>query len=105
MKTKWTSWTQAEIDYLKTHWANTKTEEIACHLGRAMDGCRMKAAKFGLKKSAEFMESLNQEKRDRMNGVKQVKKEVTGRIRKILSGGTERIVGNVRIHEMGDWCW
>ncbi len=102
MKPKWTGWTQAEIDYLVAHWANTKTEELARHLGRAMDGCRMKAAKFGLKKSPEFMSSLNQEKADRMNGVKQVKKEVTGRIRKILSGGTERVVGNVRIHEMGD---
>jgi hypothetical protein len=103
MKPKWTGWTQAEIDYLVAHWANTKTEELARHLGRAMDGCRRKATKFGLKKSVEFMTSLNEGKARRMNGQSQPRKDpTTGRIRKILSGGTERIVGNLRIHEMGD---
>lgn len=48
-------WSDAELDLLRRTFANTLTGEIAQTLGRGYSSVANKAAKLGLKKSAEFM--------------------------------------------------
>lgn len=45
-------WTGADLAYLRQHYADTPTAEIAAHLGRTMSAVWARAAELGLTKSA-----------------------------------------------------
>ena len=49
-------WTKEELQYLREHYPDDNTAEIAEHLGRTEGAVQQMAAKQGLRKSAEFME-------------------------------------------------
>ena len=49
-------WAEEELRYLREHYPDGNTAEIAEHLGRTEGAVQQMAAKQGLRKSAEFME-------------------------------------------------
>lgn len=49
-------WTEEELQYLREHYPDGNTAEIAGHLGRTERAVQQMAVKHGLRKSAEFME-------------------------------------------------
>ncbi|MBQ2301306.1 MAG: hypothetical protein II279_07470, partial [Bacteroidaceae bacterium] len=49
-------WTEEELQYLREHYPDDNTAEIAEHLSRTEGAVQQMAAKHGLRKSAEFME-------------------------------------------------
>lgn len=49
-------WTEEELQYLREHYPDGNTAEIAGHLSRTEGAVQQMAAKHGLRKSAEFME-------------------------------------------------
>ena len=49
-------WTEEELQYLREHYPDDNTAEIAKHLGRTEGAVQQMAVKHGLRKSAEFME-------------------------------------------------
>lgn len=49
-------WTEEELQYLREHYPDDNTAEIAEHLGRTECAVLQMAAKQGLRKSAEYME-------------------------------------------------
>ena len=52
------SWTDAERDYMRQHYPNTDSQEIAAHLGRSMFSVYQHANSNALKKSAEFNKAM-----------------------------------------------
>lgn len=48
-------WTEEELQYLRQHYPDGNTAEIAEHLGRTEGAVQQMAAKQGLRKSAEFI--------------------------------------------------
>ena len=55
-------WKSEDIEYLKQHYADTKTEIIAKELGFKVSSVRYKASRIGLKKSKVFWQSVYQGK-------------------------------------------
>jgi HNH endonuclease len=53
-KNAWTPW---QIDMLQSLYADNQTEIVSEQIGRTVASCYAKAAKLGLKKSAEFFEA------------------------------------------------
>lgn len=49
-------WTEEELQYLREHYPDGNTAEIAKHLGRTEGAVSSAAAAYGIKKSAEFKE-------------------------------------------------
>ena len=48
-------WTEEDLQYLREHYPDDNTAEIAKHLGRTEGAVQQMAVKHGLRKSAEFM--------------------------------------------------
>jgi hypothetical protein len=49
----------SQNDYIRQHYANTKTSDIAFHLGISVGKVYRIATKLGLKKSKEYLETSN----------------------------------------------
>lgn len=54
-------WTEEELQYLREHYPDDNTAEIAEHLGRTEGAVRSAADTYGIKKSAEFKERQMQD--------------------------------------------
>ena len=54
-------WTEEELQYLRQHYPDGNTAEIAEHLGRTEGAVRSAADTYGIKKSAEFKERQMQD--------------------------------------------
>jgi hypothetical protein len=50
-------WTEKDDDYVRNHYENTRTEDIAKALGKSIRAVYQRAYGFGLKKSQEFLQS------------------------------------------------
>jgi excisionase family DNA binding protein len=48
-------WTQADVDYLKTHWGRLPDERVAKHLRRDVGGCYQKARRLGITRRQNFL--------------------------------------------------
>jgi HNH endonuclease len=51
-------WTPEQVDYLKAHFANTRSREIADALGKRTNQVNVKAKQLGIKKSPEHIKHL-----------------------------------------------
>lgn len=51
-------WTDAEREYMRQHYPNADSQQIATHLGRSVFSVYQHAAIAGLKKSAEFHQAM-----------------------------------------------
>ena len=54
-------WTEEDLQYLREHYPDDNTAEIAEHLGRTEGAVRSAADTYGIKKSAEFKERQMQD--------------------------------------------
>ena len=48
-------WTTPEIEYLREHYPNNRTADIAAHLCRSVASVNQKAREIGVSKSGEFL--------------------------------------------------
>lgn len=58
-------WTDADLRWLRAHYADTSNLGIARHLGRSMKSVASKASRLGLKKSGERLAEMGRENKSR----------------------------------------